>query len=155
MNPRCSTTAVEDSAPQIVGSFSPVDELAAPVYQDQLVAEETTQNTTENPIPSSTSTSSDRLDELANMLDSCNEQLTPLAALGESIEKKTERIAMFTNRMMKRRRRTRYISLPGIMENATYLAASAWPHAARLTLSVRWTAGSQGRDTNTGQDREV
>ena len=33
-----------DSAPQVVGSLSPVNEFAAPVRQEQLVAEETTQN---------------------------------------------------------------------------------------------------------------
>ena len=32
VNPRCSTTAVEDSAPQVVGSISSVDEFATPVY---------------------------------------------------------------------------------------------------------------------------
>ena len=40
VNPRCRTTAVEDSAPQVVGSISDVDEFAAPVHQEQLVAEE-------------------------------------------------------------------------------------------------------------------
>ena len=51
----------------------PVDEFAASVHQEQLVA---AQNTTEISIPSSTSTSSDRREELANMLDSCIEQLS-------------------------------------------------------------------------------
>jgi len=76
------------------------------------------------------------------MLDPCIEQLTPLAALGESIEKETEKIGMITKRMMetpspalplvehrtsaKRRRRTRYTPLPGIMEHAVYQAPSAW-----------------------------
>ena len=32
VNPRCFITAVETSAPQIDGSFSPLDESAAPVY---------------------------------------------------------------------------------------------------------------------------
>ena len=123
-----------DSAPQIIGSFSPVNEFAAPVHQEQLVAEQTTQNAMENPIPSSTSTNSDRDGELANMLNSCIEQHTPLAAL----VKASRRIAMLTKRMMepeqvpwKRRRRTRYIRMPGIMENATYLAPSAWPPTRR------------------------
>ena len=44
VNPRCSATAVGDSAPQVVGSLSPVNEFAAPVRQEQLVAEETNQN---------------------------------------------------------------------------------------------------------------
>ena len=104
---------------------------------------------------SSTLTSSDRrLDEVARMLDSCIEQLTPVTAQIESIEKETERVSMLTKRMpetplpdpplpepptveppmvepdrssAKRRRRTRYTPLPGIMENAVYLAPSAWP----------------------------
>ena len=72
-----------------------------PVHQEQLVAEETTQNTTENPVPSSTSTSSDRLNELANMLDSCIERLTPLAAVGEKHrDGNCERVEMLTKRMM-------------------------------------------------------
>ena len=89
-----------------------------------------------------------------SMLDSCLEQLTPFAIEIESIEKETERVAMLTKRMLepplpepplpeppmveppmlepdrtsgKRRRRTRYTPLPGIMENAVYLAPSAWP----------------------------
>ena len=33
-----------DSVPQVDGSLSPVNEFAAPVRQEQLVAEETTQN---------------------------------------------------------------------------------------------------------------
>ena len=92
------------------------------------------------------------------MLDSCIELLTPVTAQIDSIEKETERAAMLTKRMMetpllepptmmeptlkeseqassKRRRRTRYTPLPGIMENAVYLAPSAWlPFATRLTL---------------------
>ena len=53
----------------------------------------------------------------------------------ESIEKKTERIAMERPRMMEpepvpweRRRRLRYIATPGIMENAVYLVPG--PHVA-------------------------
>ena len=80
------------------------------------------------------------------MLDSCLEQLTPLAAMVEE----TERIEMLTKRMMvtpspalplvepplvesadrtfaKRRRRTRDTPLPRIMEHAVYQARSAWP----------------------------
>ena len=104
-------------------------------------AKETTRNTVEISSSSSTSTSSDRrLDELANML----ELLTPFASQIESIENATERASMLTKRMMetplpeppmvepdrtsaKRRLRTRYTPLPGIMENAVYLAPSAWP----------------------------
>ena len=104
---------------------------------------------------SSTSTSSDRrLDEFARMLDSRIELLIPMTAQIDSIEKETERAAMLTKRMLegalpepplreppvvepplvepdrtsaKRRRRTRYTPLPGIMENAVYLAPNAWP----------------------------
>ena len=90
------------------------------------------------------------------MIDSCLEQLTPLAVQIESIEnieKETERIAMLTKRMMetplpeapmveppmveldrtsaKRRRRTRCTPLPGIMEHAVYQAPSAWPPVRR------------------------
>ena len=120
-----------------------------PVPQEQLIAEVTTLNT------SSTSTSSDRrLDEFTNMLDSCIALLTPMTAQVENIEKETERVAMLTKRMLeppmmeppkvmeptltesergssKRRRRTQYTPLPGIMENAVYLAPSAWPATRR------------------------
>ena len=128
MNPRCSTPAVGDSASQVIGSFSPVDESAAPVHQEQLVAEETTHNTTDIHIPSSTSTSSDRREVLTNMLNWCIEQLSLLAAVFESIEKETEKTALLAKWTKepeqvpwKRHRRTRYIPLPEIMENATYL----------------------------------
>ena len=121
-------------------------------HQEQLVAKETTQNTTDVPFPSSTSTSSDRLDELTNMLDSSIEQHSLLASVNESIDKETERVAMLAERMMEPplseppmmeppmmelpfmaseqasatcRRRTRYTPLPRIMENAVYLAPSA------------------------------
>ena len=53
VNPQCSVTAVEDSAPQAIDSCSPSDEFAAPVYnqarQELFVAEETTQNKVEIP----------------------------------------------------------------------------------------------------------
>ena len=46
VDPQCSITAVEDSAPQVIDSPSPLDEFAAPVYnhfrQELFVAEETT-----------------------------------------------------------------------------------------------------------------
>ena len=42
-NPHISTTAEETSAAQVVGSLFPADEPTAPVHQEQLVAEETTQ----------------------------------------------------------------------------------------------------------------
>ena len=84
------------------------------------------------------------------MLESCLEQLTPLAAKDEV----TERIEVLTKRMMetplpapplvepplvesadrtsaKRRRRTRYTPLPGIMEHAVYQAPSAWTPVRR------------------------
>ena len=92
--------------------------------------------------PSSTSTSSSSTsnirDDIAVMLNSFH-----------NMEKEVERAAMFTKRMMetpmpeppmmeppmvepdrtsaKRRRRTRYTPLPGIMENAVCLAPNAWP----------------------------
>ena len=82
------------------------------------------------------------------MLDSCMELLTPVTAQTDSIEKETERAAMLTKRMpepplpeppmvepdrtsAKRRRRTRYTPLPGIMENAVCLAPSARPPTRR------------------------
>ena len=69
--------------------------------EEQLIAEETTQNPVEIPITISTSTSSGRrLDEFAKMLDSCIELLTLVAAQIENIEKDTERVAMLTKRMM-------------------------------------------------------
>ena len=92
VNPRRSTTAVEDSAPQVVGSLLPLDESAAPVYnqvsQQQIVVEETTQNMV------------GRIDELTNILGSRVEQLSPLAARMENIEKETENIVLLTKRMM-------------------------------------------------------
>ena len=129
-------SAVTDAV-EIVDSLSVSEEVAT-------LTDMTTHNT------SSTSISRDRLDHLEGMLDSCIEQLTPLAALGESIEKETEKISMLTKRMMetaspapslvepplaasadrtsaKRRRRTRYTSLPGILEHAVCQAPSAWP----------------------------
>ena len=126
VDPRCSSS---------------LDEFAVP----QLVAEETTQNTVDTPSSSSTST---KCDDLANMLDSCIELLSSSASQMESIEKATERAYMLTKRMMetplpeppmvepdrtsaKRRRRTRYTPLPGIMENAVYLAPSPWPPTRR------------------------
>ena len=85
-------------------------------------------------IPSSrsTSTTNDRLDELASMLDSC---LTPSASLNEELER-LETITKLEPPMLepssatssaKRRRRTRFSPLPGIMEHAVCLAPSAWP----------------------------
>ena len=54
-------------------------------------AEETTQSTVEIPSSGSTSTSSDRrLDEFANMLDSCIELLTLVTAQIDSMEKETQ-----------------------------------------------------------------
>ena len=98
-----------------------------------------------------TSTSIDRLVELPKMLDmisSYKDVFSPLVAQMENIEKETERVAMLTKRMLeppmveppfvesdrasaKRRRRTRYTPLPGVMENAVYLAPSAWPPMPR------------------------
>ena len=87
------------------------------------------------------------------MLDSCIVLLTPVTAQIHSIDKATERAAMLTKWMLetpsleppkveppvvesdrtsaKRRRRARYTPLPGIMENAVYLAQSAWPPTRR------------------------
>ena len=155
------TTSVKHDNTVLVDSrcSSSLDEFAALVYnrvrQKLFDAEETTQSTVEIPSSSSASTSSDRrLDEFANMLDSCIELLTPVTAQIESTEKETERAAMLTKRMMetplpeppmmmeptlmeserassKRRRRTRYTPLPRIMENEVYLAPSTWPPARR------------------------
>ena len=102
-----------------------------PVPQEQLIAEVTTLNTSST--STSSSSTSTRSDVLAKMLDNL-----------KKIEKEVERAAMLTKRLMepplpeppmvesdrtsaKRCRRTRYTPLPGIMENAVYLAASAWP----------------------------
>ena len=79
-------SAVTDAV-EVVDSLSVSEEVAT--FTDM-----TTHNT------SSTSTSRDRLDELECMLDSYIEKLTPLAALGECIEKETEKIAMITKRMI-------------------------------------------------------
>ena len=135
------TTGVKHDNTVLVDSrcSSSLDEFAAPVYnrvrQKLFDAEETTQNSVEITSSSSMSTSSDRrLDEFANMPDSCIELLTPVTAHIDSIEKETERAAMLTKRMMetplpehptmteptmmeserassKRRRRTRYTPL--------------------------------------------
>ena len=52
VNPQFSFSAVEASAPQVVGSLPPFEEFDAPVcskiHQEQIFAEETTQNTYEN-----------------------------------------------------------------------------------------------------------
>ena len=146
------TTGVSLDTTSVVDSrySSSLDKFAAPVYnrvrQELFVAEETTQNPVEIPISSSTSASSDRLDELANMLDACNKQLSPLAAQVESIEKETERNAMLTKRIMeppkmmepervpwKRRRRLRYSPMPGTMEHAVYLVPE--PHDVTPTYA--------------------
>ena len=59
----------------------------------------------------------------------------------KSSTRKTEKIALLAKRTMelaqvrwKRRRRTKYFTMPGIMENVTYLAPSAWLHARRACL---------------------
>ena len=100
------------------------------------IDEESTFNT------SSTSTSSNSTSTISNAKAIMLDNLT-------NIEKEVERAAMLTKRMMetplpepplveppmvvldrtsaKRRRRTRYTPLPGIMEHAVYLAPSAWP----------------------------
>ena len=65
--------------------------------EEQFIVEDTTLNTVGTSSSSSTST---RCDVVANMLDSCTELLSPWAALTESIEKETERVAMLTKRML-------------------------------------------------------
>ena len=54
VNPQYSITAVWASAPQVIGSFPPSKEFATPVYnqvhQQQIGAEETTQNIVEIPL---------------------------------------------------------------------------------------------------------
>ena len=53
VNPQFSNTAMEASAPQVVGSLPPFEEFDAPVYnrilQEQIVAGEMTQHRVENP----------------------------------------------------------------------------------------------------------
>ena len=151
-----------DATPQasqmILNTSSTSTSSSAPVY---------------NQIPSSSSmsTRTDSLDALASMLDSCLAQLTTsFATQIESIEKETERVAMLTKRMMetslpeppmvepplpqppmmepdrtpaKRRRRTRYTPLPGIMEHAVCLAPSAWPPVRHA-----WIRACEGFFTN-------
>ena len=85
---------------------------------------------------------------MLDMISSYKDVFSPLAAQMETIEKETERVAMLTKRMLeppmvepplvdsdrasaKRRRQTRYTPLPGIMENAVYLAPTAWPPMRR------------------------
>ncbi len=108
--------------------------------QEQIVETIDNETSSTSTSSSSTSTSNDRLDALASMLDSCLEQLTPSAGLNEELG----RIETLTKRLLepplpeppmvepdrasaKRRRRTRYTPLPGIMENAVYLAPNGWP----------------------------
>ena len=84
---------------------------------------------------------------MLDMLGSYKGMFSPSAAQMESIEKETERVAMLTKRMLepptleppmmeppmmeperasaKRRRRTRYTSLLGTLENAVYVGPSA------------------------------
>ena len=108
--------------------------------KEQIV--ETINDETSSTSTSSSSTSTIR-DNIAIVLDNL-----------KNMEKDVERVAMLTKRMMerplpeppmvepplpeppmmepdrtpaKRRRRTRYTPLPGIMEHAGYLASSAWP----------------------------
>ena len=159
VNPQISTTCLEASQVQV-----------AEWIQEQFVetvdvipqATQMTLNT------SSTSTSGNRLDELASMLDSCLEQPTPLAAMGERIEKETERIEMFTKRRMetpspapplvmsplvepadrtssKRRRRTRYAPFPGILQHAVYLAPNAWPRHLTSSTILYLSAAAERR----------
>ena len=95
-----------------------------------------------------------------------------MTAQTDSIEKETERAAMLTKRMMEtpepeppmmmeltlmeserassiRRRRTRYTPLPGILDNATNLAPSAWPpHATRQTLRGHFLLAGDGFDAH-------
>ena len=92
-------------------------------------------------------------DDVAKMLDHL-----------QNIEKAAERAAMLTKQMVepplpeppivepdrtspKRRRRTRYIPLPGIMENAVYLAPSAWlPTRAPDVVAFKvWTVYEMAR----------
>ena len=100
----------------------------------------------------------EQLTNMLDMLSSYKDVFSLLAAEMENIEKETDRVAMLTKRMLepplmetplpeppmvepplvvsdrasaKRRRRTRYTPLLGIMENAVYLAPSAWPPTRR------------------------
>ena len=98
-NPSCAKTVIVQEIPQVpvVGwipeqivetiEVLPQEQIEGqitdiPVPQEQLIAEVTTLNTSSTSTSSSsTSTSSDlRLNEFANMLDSCIELLTPVTA---------------------------------------------------------------------------
>ena len=153
VNMQISTTSLEASQVQVAERIQEqmVETIDVTPQASQMVLNASSTSTSSsapvcNQIPSSssTSTSNDRLGALASMLDSCLEQLTPLAGLSEEIE----RIETLTKRLLetplpeppmvepdrtsaKRRRRTRYTPLPGIMENAVYLAPSAWPPTRR------------------------
>ena len=113
VNPQFSATCAEASAPKvlgslllapvchayqehivagqttqnIVGSFSVLEQVKVQEIPEVRIIERIQEQIEELigdiPVPQ-TETSSDRLEELAKMLDSCIEQLTPLAALGES-----------------------------------------------------------------------
>ena len=132
VNSQFPITAVEAS--QVVDSCSLSEEFAAPTEVTTLKTSSTSTSS------SSTSTISDRrLDEFASMLNSCIELLTPetastrrLKGLRRLPRRMPEPPVVESDRTFaKRRRRTRYTPLPGIMENAVYLAPSAWPPSRR------------------------
>ena len=140
---------IENSTVQeqvIVPEIPPVDEqiqeqivetIDVTLQRSQFAPSTSSTSTRQFDIPSSssTSTTNDRLDELASMLDSCREQLTLLANLNEELERLETLIKpeppmlepSSATSSAKRRRRTRFSPLPGIMEHAVYLAPSAWP----------------------------
>ena len=126
----------------IIGNSAVVQEIPPDVEQIQEQFVETIDNEPSSTSTSSSSTSTIR-DDIAVMLNSFH-----------NMEKEVERAAMLTKRMMetplpqppmpepplpeppvmehdrtsaKRRCRTRYIPLPGILEHAVYLAPNAWP----------------------------
>ena len=138
VNPQSSTTSLEASQVQVAERIQEqiVEAIDVTPQASQMALNTSSTSTSSsapvcNQIPCS---SNDRLGALANLLDSCIEQLTPFASQIESIEKATERASMLAKRMMEtplpepprrepplvepdrtsanRRRRTRYTPLP-------------------------------------------
>ena len=126
VNLQFSTTCVEVSAPEStrtvleqvrIGNIlappivddtievqipEPIHEQTVPGRIEDLIEERfNVEDTTLNTVgTSSSSSTSSRCGELANMLDSCIQLLSPLVAHVESIEKETEGVAMLTKRML-------------------------------------------------------
>ena len=107
----------------IVDSFSVSEEVAVNTSS-------TSTSSSAQMCNSEETTSRDRLDALASMLDSCLEQVNPLAAMGEETARielpplpvpplaETSLVQSADRTSAKRRRRTRCTPLPGTLENA-------------------------------------